>query len=50
MIAGLFPPNSRQVGTRFLAADYATSLPFYEDPVNTILSTFIDVIFFATSA
>lgn len=39
--SGDFPPNSRIQGTKFFAAACATSLPFSDDPVKIIKSTFI---------
>ena len=48
MIAGLFPPSSKRHGTRFLPAAWATSLPFYDEPVKTIISKRIEVKAIAT--
>lgn len=39
IIIGDLPPSSNMQGTRFLAADAATSFPFSVDPVKIILST-----------
>jgi hypothetical protein len=46
---GLLPPNSNIHGTKFLAADAATSLPFSVLPVKQILSNLVEVSAFATS-
>ena len=46
---GHFPPSSSIQGTRFLAADEATSLPFSVLPVKTIRSEAVEVDLFAIS-
>ena len=46
---GHFPPSSRIHGTRFLAADEATSLPFSVLPVKMIRSEAAEVDLFAIS-
>eukprot|EP00341_Mesodinium_pulex_P001191 CAMPEP_0116931132 /NCGR_PEP_ID=MMETSP0467-20121206/27629_1 /TAXON_ID=283647 /ORGANISM="Mesodinium pulex, Strain SPMC105" /LENGTH=101 /DNA_ID=CAMNT_0004611503 /DNA_START=1017 /DNA_END=1322 /DNA_ORIENTATION=- len=46
---GHLPPSSNTHGTKFLAADAATSLPFIGDPVNTIRSNLLAVSSIATS-
>ena len=46
---GHFPPSSRIHGTRFLAADEATSLPFSVLPVKMIRFEAAEVDLFAIS-